>query len=510
MLFAMGSKALYAVSRVALPPLTLSYVGLAEYGLWATCFVIVSYLGMTASGFALVYLRKTAQWASVGDTAAISRLLSTGIFTMAAAAASLLGLLWLALPWLLDVFQVAPDQRPLATQLWMGACAVFLADMSLGAFGSVLHAVNRVRQEQTVWIASYLFETACIVGMLLAGWGIFSLLAAFGARYLLACLANGVLVFRALPGLRISPTRYDKSLLGAFFSTGAVMQLSGLLATALHSADKVMAGAVLGPQATAVFDLATKLPITAASAPSGVSGVAVGAAARADARGDRQGVREVFADASSMTVVTLGLMLPFMAAFAALLTQAWLGVTPVQQQVAPVMAALCVGLCWHMMTGPASAICRGVGQLSAEFVYHGLRVACFSAAGVAWLVLGAGQLLWLAMAIACAQCVAASIYLLWSWRLVTGQFGGVWEALFRPMLAALAVAWGLQAAWPWHTAHDRWHALLALAGAGACWLILFGLTAWCLMLSPATRVQVKARVLKLLGKHPRPNSWSLP
>ena len=44
----------------------------------------------------------------------------------------------------------------------------------------------------------------------------------------------------------------------------------------------------------------------------------------------------------------------------------------------------------------------------------------------------------------------------------------------------------------------------------AIWLILFGLTAWCLMLSPATRVQVKARVLKLLGKHPRPNSWSLP
>jgi O-antigen/teichoic acid export membrane protein len=150
MVFAMGSKALYAVSRVALPPLTLSYVGLPEYGLWATCFVIVSYLGMAASGFALVYLRKTAQFVAVGDTPAVSRLLSTGIFTMAAVASALLALLWLLLPGLLQFFNVAAEQRPLATQLWMGACAVFLADMSLGAFASVLHALNRVRQEQAV------------------------------------------------------------------------------------------------------------------------------------------------------------------------------------------------------------------------------------------------------------------------------------------------------------------------------------------------------------------------
>jgi len=510
MVFAMGSKALYAVSRVALPPLTLSYVGLSEYGLWATCFVIVSYLGMTASGFALVYLRKTAQFVTAGDTPAVSRLLSTGIFTMALVASALLALLWFVLPGLLQFFQVAAEQRPLATQLWMGACAVFLADMSLGAFASVLHALNRVRQEQTVWIISYLFETACIVIMLLAGWGIFSLLAAFGLRYLFACVANGVLVFRALPGLRIRPGCFDRSLLAAFFGTGVVMQLSGLLATALHSADKVIAGSVLGPQATAVFDLATKLPITAASAPSGVSGVAIGAAARADARGDHQGVREVFADASGMTVLTLGLMLPFMAAFAPLLTQAWLGSTSTQQQVAPVMAVLCVGLAWHMMTGPASAICRGMGQLGAEFVYHGLRVACFGAAAMSWLVWGRGELIALAVALASAQCLAASAYLLWSWRRVTGALQGAWQALFRPMLAALAVAWALQAAWPWPSAVDRWGALLSLAGAGTCWLILFGLTAWALMLSPSVRVQIKTRIRKALGLQASPSRWSHP
>ena len=69
MLFGMGGKLLYAVTRVALPPLALAHMGLAEYGLWAACFVLVGYVGMAASGFTLVYLRGTALAYAEGDIA---------------------------------------------------------------------------------------------------------------------------------------------------------------------------------------------------------------------------------------------------------------------------------------------------------------------------------------------------------------------------------------------------------------------------------------------------------
>ena len=48
MLFGMGGKLLYAATRVALPPLALAHMGLADYGLWAACFVLVGYIGMAA------------------------------------------------------------------------------------------------------------------------------------------------------------------------------------------------------------------------------------------------------------------------------------------------------------------------------------------------------------------------------------------------------------------------------------------------------------------------------
>ncbi|HSM20811.1 MAG TPA: oligosaccharide flippase family protein, partial [Rubrivivax sp.] len=298
MLFGTGGKLLYAATRVALPPLALAHMGLADYGLWAACFVLVGYVGMAASGFTLVYLRSTARLHAQGDVAAIGRLLSTGMLAMGAVALVLLAALWLALPALLDLFGVAEAQRVLARWLWLGTLTVFLADMSLGAFGSVLHAIGRVRQEQKVWVVAFLFETALIVGLLLAGWGVLGMLAAFAGRYLFSIGANAVLAWRALPGLRIRWRDFDRTLLRGFFGYGAGMQLSGLIATALHSADRLLAGVLLGPQAMALVDLAAKLPTTAGSISSSASTVAVSTSARHDVQGQPAALQQVYRDAS--------------------------------------------------------------------------------------------------------------------------------------------------------------------------------------------------------------------
>jgi len=306
----------------------------------------------------------------------------------------------------------------------------------LGAFGNVLHAVHRVRQEQTVWVIAFVLETVLIVAFLLGGWGVMGLLAAFALRYLFSASAAMVLVFRALPGLSLSPRRFDASLLKDFFVYGSAVQLSGLMATALHSADRVISGMLIGPQATAVFDLATKLPTTAASAPSSISGVAVSAAARHDAAGDHEAMRRLYLDANRMTITSLGLLLPFMAAFADHVSRAWLGATAAQAQVAPVMLLLCVGLSWHMLTGPASALFRGRGQLHAEYRYHGMRAAVLGLGVLAWATWGQGRLDALALAIAVAQTLAAWAYLVWAHRALTGSMQGLAGSLFVP-------CWGL-------------------------------------------------------------------
>lgn len=445
MLFGTGGRLLYAATRVALPPLALAHMGLAEYGLWAACFLLVSYVGMAASGFTLVYLRRTALCHAQGDVAAIGRLLSTGMLAMGAVALLLLAALWLALPALLELFGVAEAQRALARWLWLGTLAVFLADMSLGAFGSVLHAIGRVRQEQKVWVFAFLLETALIVGLLLAGWGVLGLLAAFAGRYLFSIAANAVLAWRALPGLRLRIRDFDRSLLRSFFGYGAGMQLSGLIATALHSADRLLAGALLGPQAVALVDLAAKLPTTAGSIGSSASTVAVSSSARHDVQGQATALLQVYRDASRITVAALALVLPFMVWFAEPITRAWLGPGDVQAAVAPLLTMLAVGLHAHLLTGPVNAVSRGRGSLRADFSYHALRVVALAAALALWWLGPARSLQALVMAMAAGQGLAALTYLVYAHRRLCGAWSGLASRVLAPTLAAQALAGALHA-----------------------------------------------------------------
>lgn len=445
MLFGTGGKLLYAATRVALPPLALAHMGLADYGLWAACFVLVSYVGMAASGFTLVYLRRTARLHAQSNVAAIGRLLSTGMLAMGAVALALLAGFWLALPALLDLFRVAETQRELARWLWLGTLAVFLADMSLGAFGSVLHAIGRVRQEQKVWVLAFLLETALIVGLLLAGCGVLGMLAAFAGRYLFSIAANAVLAKRSLPGLRIRARDFDRTLLRDFFGYGAGMQLSGLIATALHSADRLLAGMLLGPHAMALVDLAVKLPTTAGSIGSSASTVAVSSSARHDVQGQAAALQQVYRDASRITVAALALALPFTVWFAEPMARAWLGQGATAAAVAPLLTVLALGLHMHMLTGPVNAVSRGRGSLRADFSYHGLRAVALAAALTIWSLGPTRALPGLVGALVLAQILAALVYLMYAHRRLCGVWTGLASRVLAPTLAAYALAGALHA-----------------------------------------------------------------
>ena len=496
MLFGMGSKLLYAVTRVGLPPLALAHMGLAEYGLWAACFVLVGYIGMAASGFTLVYLRTTAQHHAKQDIPAIGRLLSTGIMCMGSLALVLLAGLWLGLPWLLNFFHVAPEQQPLATDLWLGAVAVFLADMSLGAFANVLHAIGRLRQEQQVWMAAFIVEAVLIVAFLTAGWGVRGLLAAFAGRYLFSASTNAWLAFRALPGLRLSFGGFDRSLLRLFFGFGAGMQISGLIATALHSADRMLASALLGPEATALVDLAAKLPVTAGALSSSASSVAESASARHEAHGQHEALRDVYLDATRITVASLALAMPFLACFSAPLTMAWLGNGrhDAQTLVAPLMAMLSVGMHLHMLTGPANAVNRGLGRLIADYTYHGMRIVTLAIGVGLWYAWGVSSTPTLVAAIALAQCTSAFIYLAYSHRRLNGAWEGLGARLIVPTAAAYALAWLIQAVVPLSAGTGRASALLTLSVLGLIWFPAAAALMSVLLLTAAERQSLWLRV----------------
>ena len=54
----------YLFTRFLLPPFILAHVSLESYGLWATAFIVVSYLGISTMGISNVYIKYVAEFSA--------------------------------------------------------------------------------------------------------------------------------------------------------------------------------------------------------------------------------------------------------------------------------------------------------------------------------------------------------------------------------------------------------------------------------------------------------------
>ncbi|WP_027184159.1 polysaccharide biosynthesis C-terminal domain-containing protein [Desulfovibrio inopinatus] len=253
----------HLVSRIALTPFILSFIGLREYGLWTICFVILSYAGLTAFGVGNVYVRYTASYHGENDTNGISRLLSTGVFAMLAVSLAVYGILAFLAPLLLAEHGVDPAFNDMARSLILGSAAIFLLDIGLGGFRGILEGLQETALVSWVSLATVVLEVVLIFTLLPFGAGVLGLLYAYAAKTLTLIVSMAFFVFRKLPGLRLSPALFDRSMLRVFFVFGGKIQLLGFMGIFIDTFDKVVASSMLGLEAVGFLEIGRKFPNTA-------------------------------------------------------------------------------------------------------------------------------------------------------------------------------------------------------------------------------------------------------
>lgn len=496
--FAMSAKAVYLVSRLLLAPLMLAHISLVEYGLWSAAFVLIMYIGLSDAGFSNVYVRFVARYHASGDTAAINRLVSTGIFTMLPVAVLVWLALWLALPHVLDFLKVDAEHRATATILILGAAAMYLVDLSFGAFCYLLHGLQRIRDEQKVAIGANLLELALVLVFLNAGMGVLSLLAAFVARYCWSLSSYFRLAHRFVPGLQVRPRHYDRSMLRHFFGFGSAVQASALIGTALFSIDRVIAGFLLGPKGIALFELGAKLPVSANTIPSAISSVTLPAAARHAVLHDKDAILALHRRASRAVALVAGLPLAFMAIFAVPIAFAWLGPREDLAELPTILALTALWAHLHVTTGPGSAIHRGTGRIANEFAYHALRIGGLAIAiGASLLLQGPGAVA-LVTGLALGNGGAALAYLVFNQRRLGQPVAPLLREILLPGFTAYPVAALLFALWQGlvPAGAGRWETLALLAAFGTLYVALYALACWTWHLDEGERAAVRNRLAR--------------
>ena len=458
----------YLLTRVFLPPLILAHVTLEEYGIWACCFILISYMGMGVFGISNVYVRYVADFHARGRLEKISGLLSTGVAVALVVSVVMLTALWFALPAVIGLFGISDALRRTAFILIFGTSVTFFFDLSFGAFAYVLNGLQRFTQQNVVWVVSYCVEAALIVALLLNGFGVYSLLWAFCARYAISTAAYVALCFRALPGLSVRPRNFDRSMLKLFYQYGLIVQISGLLGTVLRSVEKVLAGVFLGVRATGLFEVGEKLPVMATSIPSAITSVILPAMSHMHSLGRREDVAKLYLKGSRYLSMLTGLVMGFLAAFAAPIMRGWIGADPRLAVAAVILAFFALPFHMNVLTGPASVYYRGLGKPSRELVYPLVEICLIAAAVTSGFLVMGRSISTINVTVASSMVLSALIYLAWTNRNIgVPQATFLWQALV-PGLAPYLLGWiAARAAAPIF-AWDSMGRLSILAGLAVC------------------------------------------
>lgn len=502
-----GAKVLYLVTRFSLPPIILAYITLEEYGLWALTFILIGYLGMGAFGVSNVYVRYVAQYHTSGETHRISDLLSTGLLLVSGFAAITLVLLWFTLPALLGWFSVPEHLGPTAFVLLFGTVAVFMLDLTLGAFVYVLAGLQKIVLQNRIWIASFLLETLLVVAFLWWGFGVLGLLYAFALRYALSISLSVWMCFRHLPGLRLSPLRCNREHLRLYMSFGGILQISGLLGMFLRSVGKLIAGLFVNVQAVGLFDIAQKFPVMATSIPSSMNAAYLPTATQMHVQGRHQAFNALYLNSARQINLLTGFLMGFMAAFAAPLITAWLGPNPDFALAPLILASFTLPFQLNVVTGAATNVYRGMGRPVHELLYpisQLLLVIVFVGAGFA--VFGI-EIPVIVVAVASAMMLSALLYFAYTNRFLAIDQRTFLRQVLLPGLVPYATGFTVMLLFlPWTDGIDgtRLGSLAVVLGGGLSYVIAQSALFWLLQLTESEKDFLRSRIAPLLRRFALP------
>jgi O-antigen/teichoic acid export membrane protein len=408
----------YLASRLFIPPFVLTRVGLEAYGLWSAAFVLVSYLGISTFGISNVYIKYVAGYLAAEDYRRANSLLSTGFLVTSGVCLALFAGLCLEWSWILTWIDIPPYLMNDAREVVFSIVTIFLLSLACSVFSDALIGAQQLATVQKIWTVAYLVETVLIFTFVGLGRGISGMAEAFVIRTIIEIGLSAFVAFRRLSWLRISPALCSREALRKLVSFGGVVQLLGLIAIVLSSVERTLAVSLAGLRAAGVIELSKKFPSMASLVPNAFLSSFVPAAAylqsglTENAEEARREIKRLYLKGGRYMNLSTALVTGVLVAAPAAILRCWLGKN--NPGAALLLVVFSVSTQVHLLTGPGTAILKGLGRPLEEFFYAIPNILFLVVTvPLSFFVLGRWSVKAIGVAVAVSTIAAAGLFI---WR----------------------------------------------------------------------------------------------
>lgn len=477
-----ATRVVTAALSLATIPVVVARLGLADFGIWEAMLALASLLGIAQTAVSGTLLWRISDAYGQRDAATIHRMAGLGI----GAALALFLLVWPLMWWLREPlvrFLGAPTEtRTLAAQILPVAAGLVLITGVSQTFEAVVSGCQRTGLVNVVAAAAQILNYSVVLVAVIMGGGLWSLVAG-QAVGVVARLAGSWFAARvAFGALSLMPRLPARWSVARIRYPGLLM--GGSIAGALREqTDKIILAALASTSWVAYYGIAARLANLVMEVVSFVYLPILTAAGALHAMGDWEGVRVLYRRLMATVSIVTGLVVVVVAGMADSLVVLWFG-----RQMPEVRLLLWILLTGSatavMLTGPGTAICRGIGRVGIETTYLTLNLVLNVILTIV-LVLTIGPI-GTAVATGATWALSSILFLFLLHRHLDLPAGASRRAAGTAGLAAALALLVSTASLTVGLPHDRAGAFFALLiGAIASGLVYFSLASWFRLVSLA-------------------------
>ncbi|CAB4772625.1 MAG: oligosaccharide flippase family protein [Actinobacteria bacterium] len=479
-------------------PISLSHLGLVEFGIWSFVTVTVGYISTLDPGFGNMVVRYGARGRIEGDHLIGARITTVGTLAW-------LGIGALGLPIVVAIVHPLMHHLNYSPGVEIAAERFFYWTYALVFFGSILATLSsRLVAVGEQWIitvidvASRLIYAVLLIVLLVHGMRLSAIVIATSVQYAVSYIATLIVIIVRHGTPYASPRGISPEIRRELRRVSGWFQLNSILETLTYETDPIVISTLVSPGATGLWSIAQRLArqITYFGyIPNGNLLPTISAAVAADEGLD--GLRRIYVRANRIIVLIGMVMAGLVMALGPVLLTAWLNRPFINASTATILIAL------GMVAGtprPATAAAIfaigkvGLGtraQLVAFLVNVVLTLALVKPFGLNGVLVGT----------LCAKICATTYLLMRFSRMVESSA----RVLILPWISRVVFIGGtatittrlLMDRWQW-ALDTRWHAL----GAAAALSLLFGVIA--LLAIRVTNYFSREDLLWLRGTMPGP------
>lgn len=356
----LGSLLCTAIVVVAFP-YYFRKLGSEQFGILILINSISGMLGIASSGLVPATVKHVAEYKGRGDFDAINQVLglSTALFLFLGVSGG--AMVFVLAPFLARLFGMAPENVPLAASALRVGAAAFFAGILFSLSVAVPQALQKFQWLNWLRIG----RTAAVYGLgvlaLWSGYGLTSLVAVNAGATMCFVVLGFIVAKKLLPHVSFRPRRLARSVaasLGKFVGFATINNAGNLL---LHSADKVLIGALAGAAVLPYYAVPASLCLRTKGLLASMGRVAFPLASELKGKGDTARLRTLY-DRATWVITTL-VLVTFVTLFFAFkpLLVLWMG-EEFAQEAAGVAPLVALAACWMGLSVVPGVLLNGIGM----------------------------------------------------------------------------------------------------------------------------------------------------